>query len=115
MRKQRADPQDALGIKAVDRFVEQQYLRVAEQRGRDAEALPHAERKRARPLAADRTEADELEHLGDATTRDAVALRDAQQVVVAAAAAVHRLRVEQRTDLKQRTPDLAVRTAVDAR
>ena len=37
-----ADPQDALGVEPVDRLVEQQDLRVAEQRGGDAEPLRHA-------------------------------------------------------------------------
>lgn len=41
--QQAADPLDALGIKAVDRFVEQEHRRVSEQRGRYAQALAHTE------------------------------------------------------------------------
>jgi len=37
------DPADALGVQAVDRFVEHQDGRVAEQRGGQAEPLLHAE------------------------------------------------------------------------
>ena len=38
-----AHPGDALGVHAVERLVHHQYRGVAEQRGGDAEALPHAE------------------------------------------------------------------------
>ena len=51
---QRADPADALGVEAVDRLVEQQHRRVAEQRGGDAEPLAHAQRERAGLLARHR-------------------------------------------------------------
>jgi hypothetical protein len=36
---QRADPVDALGVEAVDRLVEEQHLRVAQQGGGDAQPL----------------------------------------------------------------------------
>ena len=49
-----ADPQHALGVEAVDRLVEDERGRVAEQRGGDAEALAHAEREAADALAGDR-------------------------------------------------------------
>ena len=49
--EQVADPADALRVEAVDRLVEDQRRRVAEQRGGDAEPLPHAEREAAGPLA----------------------------------------------------------------
>ena len=49
--QQVADPEDALRVEAVDRLVEDQGLRVAEQRRGDAEPLAHAEREAARPLA----------------------------------------------------------------
>ena len=43
-----AHPDDALGVHAVERLVEHQHRRVAEQRRGDAEPLPHAERVAAR-------------------------------------------------------------------
>ena len=51
--QQGADPADALRVEPVDRLVEQQHLRVAEQRGGDAEPLAHAEREAAGPPAGD--------------------------------------------------------------
>ena len=47
------DPDDALGVEPVDRLVEDEDRRVAEQRGGDAEPLAHAEREAARALAGD--------------------------------------------------------------
>jgi len=41
--EQGADPDDALGVEPVDRFVHHQDLRVTEQRCGDAEPLPHPE------------------------------------------------------------------------
>ena len=52
--EQVADPVDPFGIEAVDRLVEHHGLRVAEQRGRDAESLAHAERELAGALAGRR-------------------------------------------------------------
>jgi len=40
---QHADPVNALGVKAVDRFVEQQHRRIADQRACDTQALAHAQ------------------------------------------------------------------------
>ena len=48
-----AHPHDALRVQAVERLVQHQHRRVAEQRRRDAEPLPHAERVAA-GLAAGR-------------------------------------------------------------
>ena len=56
--QQAADPPDALRVEAVDRLVEQQHRRVAEQRAGDAEPLPHAEREAAGPPAGHGGEAD---------------------------------------------------------
>ena len=48
-----SDPHDALGVEAVDRLVEHQHRRVAEQRGGDAEPLPPS-RARTRRCAGRR-------------------------------------------------------------
>ena len=61
-----ADPADALGVEAVDRLVEHEHARVAEQREREAEALAHAERVAADPAIRVVGEADLVEHRVDA-------------------------------------------------
>ena len=111
--EQVADPVDALGVEAVDRLVQDQRLRVAEQRRRDAEPLAHAERELARPLAGHLVQADEVDHLVDAALRDAVRLREGEQVVVGRAAGVDGPRLQQRADLVQRRGVVAVVLAVD--
>ena len=58
-----AHPQHALGVEPVDRLVEDQRRRVAEQGGGDAEPLAHAEREAADALAGDGLEAGELDDL----------------------------------------------------
>ena len=57
---------DALRVQAVDRLVEHQHRRVAEQRGGDAEPLLHAERETADPAPGHRFEPGQPQHLGDA-------------------------------------------------
>ena len=48
-RSRGADPEDALGVEAVDRLIEHEHLRIAEQRGDDAQALVEdAERRRSK-------------------------------------------------------------------
>ena len=69
--QQLAHPADALGVQAVDRLVEQQDVGVAEQRGRDAEPLAHAEREAAHPVVGDGLETDQLDHLVDPARRAA--------------------------------------------
>ena len=54
-----AHPEHALGVEPVDRLVEDEGRGVAEQGGRDAEALPHAEREPADALAGDGLEPGE--------------------------------------------------------
>ena len=91
--------QDALRVEAVDRLVEEQHLRVAEQRSRDAEPLAHAEREATGALAGDVLQAHHAQHLVHPPGGDARQLGEAEQVAARAAAAVHRLGVEQRADL----------------
>ena len=70
-----ADPQDALGIQPVDRLVEHEDRRVAEQRGGDPEPLPHAQREALGPLARDLAQADQREHLVHPPPGQVVGLR----------------------------------------
>ena len=99
---------DAFGIEAVDGLVEHDRLRVAEQRRRDAEALAHAERELAGALLRDVVQADDVDQLVDAAARDAVRLRERQQVIARRAARVDGACLEQRADLVQRRGVLAV-------
>ena len=112
--EQRPDPEDALGVEAVGRLVEDDRLRVPEQRGGDPEPLAHAEREAAGALARHAGEPDQVDHLVDARAADAVGLRHRQQVVVGRPPGVDRARLEHRPDLVHRRPELAVGPAVDA-
>ena len=99
--QQVADPADALGVEAVRRLVQDQRLRVAEQRRRDAEPLAHAERERPDALACDLLQPDELDHLVDALRGMPCVWAEREQVVVGGAAGVDRPRLEDRADLAQ--------------
>ena len=84
--EQVADPEDALGVEAVDRLVEHHDLRIAEEGAGDAEALAHAEREAAAAAPGDLAEADDVEHLVDPVGADAVGDGEGPQVVVGGAA-----------------------------
>ncbi|GAA3354169.1 hypothetical protein GCM10020366_09970 [Saccharopolyspora gregorii] len=73
---------DAFGVEPVDRLVEQQDLRVAEQGGGDAEPLRHAEGEPAGALPRDLAEPDHVEDLVDAADRDPVGPGEPAQVGV---------------------------------
>ena len=87
---QLADPVHAFGVEAVDRLVEQQHLRVAQQRAGDAEPLAHAQRERAARRRGDLGEPDGVRAPRPRGTRDAVAAGHRQQVVAGGAAGVDR-------------------------
>ena len=59
-----AHPEHAFGVQAVDRFVQDHGLRVAQQRRRHAQPLAHAEGEPADPFAGDLLQADDVDHLG---------------------------------------------------
>lgn len=108
-----ADPVNSLGVQTIDGFVEHQNLGIAEQRGRDSEPLAHTEGEGLGLLPRHRAQSDGVEDFGDAARRDAIALRETEQIVVGAAAAVHRLGFEQRTDVLQGFGQFAVVLAID--
>jgi hypothetical protein len=110
--EQVAHPEDALRVQAVDRLVEQEHLRVAEEGGCDAEPLSHAEGEAARALLRHLAQPDEVEYLVDPSPLDRVGLRDPDQMVVRAAPAVQSAGLEQRADLVQRVAMCGVRLAV---
>jgi hypothetical protein len=109
------DPEHALGIQAVDRLVEQQYLWVAQHGGGDAEPLGHAERVAACPLAGDVAKADEFQHGVDPAGGQALGLGQVEQVVAGAAAVVNGLGLQQGADGPQRVNQIGVALAVDRR
>ena len=83
------------------RLVEEQRVRVAEERGRDAEALTHPEGELAGALRRDVAQADHVDQVLDAAAGNAVRLREREQVVVRRPSRVHRARLEQRAHLAQ--------------
>ena len=112
--QQPAHPAHALGIEAVGGLVEDQDLRVAEQRVGEAEALAHAERVLADAPAGRRlVEADELEQLVDALHRHAHGPGGDGERLAAAAAGVLRRRVEQDPDAAAGVRQVAVAPAED--
>ena len=101
--QQRPHPQDAVGVEAVDRLVEDDHGRVAEQRRRRCPAAVPC-RGRTPPARRRATvgQADQLEDLVDPRRRDAVGPGQRQQVVAGGAALVDGPGLEQRADLAQR-------------
>jgi hypothetical protein len=89
---------DALRIEAVGRFVEDEQLGVAQQRGSDPEPLLHAERVAAIPVLGPAGQAHQLQQVGDES--GVLASRDGQHFEVPAAAdrRVERRRFDERTD-----------------
>src|SRR5205085_368665 len=71
VREQAADPADALDVQAVDRLVEDDRVRVAEQRGGDAQPLGHAEGELARAAPGGTGQPDRLDELVDPGLADA--------------------------------------------
>ncbi len=81
----RADKVAHLGdpdrIEAVGRFVENQQLGVAEERGGDTKALFHPERVAAVAVTSPISEPDGGEHLGDAPLVETPEASDGSQVL----------------------------------
>jgi hypothetical protein len=108
-----ADPQDPLRVQPVDRLVEHQDLRVAEQRDRDAEPLAHAQREPLRALARHVGQAHHFQDLPHPALGQVVGLGQAEQVVIGRTAAVNRLGVQQRAHLAHGIGQAGVALAVD--
>jgi len=69
--QQAANPQDALRVETVDRFVEQQDLGVRQQRAGDAQPLGHAEGEVPRAAPRGPLQTDHFQHLVDPAGGDA--------------------------------------------
>ena len=76
-----ADPQDAVGVEAVDRFVEHHRVGVAEQGGGDAQALVHPEREGPYPLPGHVSQADDVKHFAHPAPADPVAVGQPLEMV----------------------------------
>jgi len=107
-------PADAVGIEAVGRLVEQEDLRVTQERTRQRQPLPHAEREPARPLVCCRLESYVAQHLLDPPGRNAAEGGCRPQMVPGRAAGVHAAGVEDRSDDPGRVLQIAVAGAVVA-
>ena len=104
-------PADALRVQAVHRLVEQQDVGVAEQRGGDAEPLPHAQGEPAHPVVGHRLEADHLDDVVHAAPGQGVALRQREQVRVGGAPGMARAGVDEGADPAHRLGQLPVGAA----
>jgi len=111
--QQVADPADAFGVQAVDRLVEQQDPRVAEQGSGDTQPLRHAERELPGPAVRGLLDAGDGEHLLDPLPADGVAGGQRGQVGAGGAARVERLGLQQRAHLAERPAQVAVALPAD--
>ena len=106
-------PQHTFRIQPVDRLIQDQCLRIAQQCRSNAEPLAHAEGESAGLLLRHSCQAGHVNDLVDALGGDAVRGGHGQQVVVGAARGVHGLCIQQSTNLTQRVAVLCVGFAVD--
>ena len=122
--EQAAELEDAGGVEAVHRLVEDQQLRVGEQAARDAEALAHPHRVRLDAVVRAVGQADALERGVDARERLAAARRgDDAEVLASREVAVEARLLDDRADARERLgaplghrqPAQAHRAAVRAR
>lgn len=111
--QQGADPHDAVGVQPVDRLIQHEGGRVGQQGGGDAQALAHAEREGAGPLAGDVGQPDQLQQVVHPLWAHAHGGPHGQQVVAGAAAVVQRGGVQQRADLGQGSGGVGIAAAVD--
>ena len=113
--QQPAHPGDALGIQPVRRFVQDEHLRLTDERLGDAEPLPHAEGIAAHPAIGGVGQPDEVQQVLHPPRVDARHPRGDRQGRAPGSAGVHRGRVEQRADHPGRVGQLDERAAVDGR
>ena len=102
-----------LGVHAVVQLVEEQRRRVAEQRGGDAEPLPHAEGLPADLAAGGGLQSGQRDHHIDPAGLQSLGVGEPQQLVARAAAGLQCPGVQQRADMAQRVRRGAVRLAGD--
>jgi len=96
--KQAPDPNDTLGVKTVDRFIEDEMVRVTKQCCRDAQTLFHAQGERADPPAGGIDQAGLLENFVDPRPGDPGGCRDRSEIVPGAQPRDSALAIEQHAD-----------------
>src|ERR671919_1605693 len=106
---------DSGGVEAVRGLIQREEFWLAEQRGRQAESLPHAERVRLHASAGCGVELDEFQHLVAAAGGELRRERERAQVVTSRAARVEVVRLEHRSDTSRRLIQLSVAAAEDER
>ena len=109
------DPQDAVGIQAIDRLVQHDRLRIGQQRRCDPEPLPHAQRERSRGFTGSVGQAHEIQQVIHSGRPDTHRGTQRQQVIACRAALVHRLCLQQRPQFGHGRGRVCVRPAVDKR
>jgi hypothetical protein len=110
-----AQPGRAARVQAVGRLVQDQHLRVAEQRRREAEALPHAERERPDRPPGRGVQAGQVEHLVHPPGRNPVRGGQDPQMVTGPPARVKAGRLQHRADHPARPGQPLVPHAADER
>ena len=111
--QQAAQPVDALGVEPVGGLVQDQGLRVAEQRGGQCEPLPHALGVAAGPAVRGAAEPDQLEHLLDPLAADPRGACGDPQRGPPGPPGMEHVRAGQRADVPQRVAQVPVRAPVD--
>ena len=111
--QQAAQPGDAGRVEPVGRLVEQQHLRVPEQRRSQAQALAHAQGEPAHPPPGGRGEIDLSQDLVHPAAGDARGVGDDAQVVPGPAPRMEAGRLEHRADRVARPGEAAVRHTAD--
>jgi hypothetical protein len=110
-----AEPADALRVEAVRRLVQDEHLGIAEERGGQAEALPHPQRVALHAATAGLSEVDECQDLVHARARDPAGDGEHAEVVPSRPARMGVERLEQDPDAHDRVVELAVARAQDRR
>jgi signal transduction histidine kinase len=105
----------ALGVEAIGRLVEDEYLGFTQEGGSEPEALAHAERKTLHTTIADGSEPDLVKHLVHAGASEAGGGAQHTQVVPRPAAGVETGGLEHRPDVTERIHEVAIGLAIDRR
>ena len=111
--EQVAHPPDAFRVQPVGRLVENQHLRVPEQRRRQAETLPHAQRVCPECPAAGHREPDKLQDLIRPRQGDARGLADDAQMITSGTPLVGRAGLQDGADPADRLIQAGVAGAAD--
>jgi hypothetical protein len=93
-RQQGTHPYDAFGVQTVERLVQHEHRRVAEQRRRDPEPLPHAQGEAAGLTPASAPQAGLLDHLVDPPDGQALGVGQPQQMVAGGPARLQRAGIQ---------------------